>query len=186
MNLDETDSLASRIRDGDRFAFRQFYNLYSRKVFGFALSYLKSKSEAEEIIQAVFVKIWETRSGIQDNLSLKSYLYKITVNHIYNYLKYKKVRSGTIADGPEEPDNSTLESIYFNSLVENVSNLVEQLPEQRKLIFKLSRQEGLSYEEIAGRLQISIRTVESQVYKALKYLKKHLKEDLNSFLFFFL
>jgi RNA polymerase sigma-70 factor (ECF subfamily) len=186
MNLDETDSLASRIRDGDRFAFRQFYNLYSRKVYGFALTYLKSKSEAEEIIQAVFVKIWETRTSIQDNLSLKSYLYKITVNHIYNYIKFKKVRSGNVADGQEEPDNTTLENIYFNSLQENVNNLIEQLPEQRKLIFKLSRQEGLSYDQIAAKMQISVRTVENQVYKALKYLKKHLKEDLNSFLFFML
>lgn len=183
MNLDETDSLASRIRDGDRFAFRQFYNLNSRKVFGFALTYLKSRSEAEEIIQAVFVKIWETRSSIQDNLSLKSYLYKITVNHIYNYIKYKKIRSGSISIDPEEPDNSTLDNIYFNSLQENVNSLIEQLPEQRKLIFKLSRQEGLSYDQIAAKLQISVRTVESQVYKALKYLRKHLKEDLNTFLF---
>ncbi|NJK96630.1 MAG: sigma-70 family RNA polymerase sigma factor [Bacteroidales bacterium] len=134
----------------------------------------------------MFVKTWETRAAIQDNLSLKSYLYKITVNHIYNYFKYKKVRSGNLAEGPEEHDNTTLENIYFNSLQESVNILIEKLPEQRKIIFRLSRHEGLPYEEIAARLQISVRTVENQVYKALKYLRKNLKNDISSILFLFL
>lgn len=182
---DDHGMLASRIKTGDKAAFRQFYNLYSKQIYGFALSYLKSKSEAEEIIQTVFVKIWETRNDIREGTSLKSYLYKITVNHIYNYLKYKKVRSSSANElRSSDSDNSTLEKIYYNNLEENIQLLIEQLPEQRKVIFKLSRLEGLSHEEIARRLQISVRTVESQVYKALKFLKENLKEELLLLTFF--
>jgi RNA polymerase sigma-70 factor (ECF subfamily) len=176
---DDQGMFASRIRTGDKIAFRHFYNLYSKKIYGFALSYLKSKSEAEEIIQTVFVKIWETRDDIRDGTSLKSYLYKITVNHIYNYLKYKKVRSTAAADLlASDSDNSTLEKIYYNNLEENIHLIIEQLPEQRRVIFKLSRLEGLPHDEIAKRMQISVRTVESQIYKALKFLKKNLNEEL--------
>ena len=173
--------LASQIRSGNKDAFRQFYDLYSKKIYGFAFSYLKSKSEAEEVIQAVFVKIWETRSEINDDLSLGSYLYKITINHIYNIFKYKKVRAKA-ADNhlyhTKESDNSTIENIYYNNLQEIFNELIEQLPEQRKIVFKLSRIQGLPHEDIAKKLQISVRTVESHIFKALKFMKKNLKEDL--------
>lgn len=181
INSDDEINLASQIKNGNKEAYRQFYNLYSKKVYGFAYSYLKSASEAEEVIQVVFVKIWENRSEINDDLSLQSYLYKITINHIYNIFKFKKVRATAHNDQlllGEKSDNSTLENIYFNNLQENINILIEELPEQRKMIFKLSRIKGLSHEEIAKKMAISVRTVESQVYKTLKFLKKNLNEDL--------
>lgn len=171
--------LGSQIKAGNKDAFRLLYNLYSKKIYGFALSYLKSNSEAEEVIQAVFVKLWEGRQEIKEHLSLQSYLYKITTNHIYNYLKHKKVQ---LAANNElqlvDLDNSTQEHIFYNNLQENINSLIEKMPEQRRRAFKLSRMEGLSHEEIAKRLDISVRTVESQIYKALKFLKKNLKDEL--------
>lgn len=177
--------LGSQIKDGNKEAFRQLYDLYSKKIYGFALYYLKSVPEAEEVIQAVFVKLWEGRNEIRENLSLRSFLYKITLNHIYNYLKHKNVQksAGAIFQLAEDTDNSTQEHIFYNNLKEHIDLLIEQLPEQRRTAFKLSRMEGLTHEEIAKRMQISVRTVESQVYKAIKFLRKHLKGELILFYF---
>jgi RNA polymerase sigma-70 factor, ECF subfamily len=177
MRYDERE-ISSLIRNGDKNAFRHLYDLYSKKLLGFALFYLKSKSEAEEVVQAVFVKVWEHRKDIRDDLSLQSYLYKITINHIYNLFNYRKIRAaeGNFANA-EKLDNTTLEKIHSDSLSEYIDHLIEQLPEQRKKIFSLSRMDGLSHEEIASRMNISVRTVESQIYKALKFLKQHLKKE---------
>jgi RNA polymerase sigma-70 factor (ECF subfamily) len=81
-------------------------------------------------------------------------------------------------------DNSTLESIHFNNLKENIDVLIEKLPAQRRVIFELSRKQGLSHEEIARKMKISVRTVENQIYKALKYLKANLGQELLFFLIF--
>ncbi|HEX3007757.1 MAG TPA: RNA polymerase sigma-70 factor [Bacteroidales bacterium] len=177
--IDRERALSSQIREGNKDAFRILYDLYSRKIYGFALNYLKSQSEAEEVVQVVFVKIWENRGDIRDDLSLQSYLYKVTINHIYNLFKFKRIRD--IDENfvlAEKSDYSTLEKIQFDNLSENINKLIDQLPEQRRVIFKLSRMRGLSHDEIAKKLNISIRTVESQIYKALKFLKKHLGEEL--------
>jgi len=171
--------MASLIKAGDKHAFREFYNLYATKIFSFSRSYLKSKSEAEELVQVVFVKLWEGRNEIKEYLSIRSYLYKITVNHIYNILKRRHFQVDQTDADPfsEKHDNTTLDQIYYSNLKESIDNLIEQLPEQRKIIFKLSRFEGLSHEQIATKLQLSVRTVESQVYKAIKILKENLKND---------
>jgi RNA polymerase sigma-70 factor (ECF subfamily) len=177
---------ASQIRNGNPDAFRHFYFLYARKIYGFAYSYLKSRSEAEEVTQAVFVRIWENRSEIRDDLSLEGYLYKSTINHIYNLFKFKKIRAGNGYEPVhhEINDNSTLESIHFNNQKENIDVLIENLPAQRRVIFELSRKQGLSHEEIARKMKISVRTVENQIYKALKYLKANLGQELLFFLIF--
>lgn len=186
--LINAELLASGIKNGNTDAFRQFYEMYSRKIYCFSFSYLKSRSEAEEVVQAVFVKIWENRNSIDLSLSLQSYMYKITTNHIYNLFKNKNIHLKVSSESSfhETTDNSTQEQIYYNNLEENIHGLIEQLPEQRKVIFKLSRFHGLSHEEIASKLNLSVRTVESQIYKSLKYLKKNLNTDLPIVLFWIL
>ena len=173
--------LASKIKHGNKQAFREFYDLYKNKIYSFSYAYLKSKSESEEIVQIAFIKLWENRDLIKEHLSIKNYLYKITVNHIYNVLKEKKVH-GTDFITDENivflPDDSTENLILYLNLKEKIDQLVLLLPEQRRKIFELSRFGGLSHNEISERLDISVRTVESQVYKAIKFLKEHLKEEL--------
>jgi RNA polymerase sigma-70 factor (family 1) len=171
--------LASQIKNGNSEAFKLFYNLYKHKIFNFAYHYLKSASDAEETVQVVFVKLWEGRKEIKEHLSIRSYLFKITINHIYNNLKRKQTHlsykdSELLKDGF---DHSTQDNIYYDNLKENLDSWISQLPEQRRIIFKMSRIDGMSHDEIAKQLQLSVRTVESQVYKALKFLKSHLKDD---------
>lgn len=176
----DEDKLAGRIKQGDPQAFRQFYDSHKKAIYAFAYTYLKSKSEAQEVVQVAFVKFWENRENINETLSIKSYLFKITINHIYNLLKRRNFQVPMEHHELNEPiaDNSTQQTIQYNNLKEKIENLLNQLPEQRKLIFMMSRYGDLSHDEIARQLGISVRTVESQVYKALKFLKEHLREEI--------
>jgi len=182
----ESDSISDgllvlRIRQDDKNAFKSLYNRYSRKIYFFSLKYLRNESEAEELVQSVFINIWENRETLDANVSVKSYIYKAAVNHIYNHLKRKAIRAryteSEISKG-EIYSNQTYEQVFLHDLESTLSTIVETLPSQQKKIFLLSRIEGLSYKEIAGKLDVSVRTVENQMYRSLKIIKNSLKSEI--------
>lgn len=161
-------------------AFRQIYDLYSKPLYHFAFSYLKDTFEAEEIIQDVFLKIWEKRMDIDEQKSFSSYLYRITVNKVFNTLKHRVVKQKYDQyllkyeqDNTETPDSS----IQYQELNTKVEHLLSQLQEQQRKIFVMSRWKGLSNAEIAQDLSLSVRTVENQIYRASKFIKLHLKDE---------
>jgi len=170
--------LVIRISHDDRNAFRSLYDRYSRKIYFFALGYLGSKDEAEELVQSVFVNVWENRESLDPALSVKNYIYKAAVNYIYNYLKKKAIRArfieSVIVRG-EEQSNLTYEEVFFHDLENAVNSVVSSLPTQQQKIFRLSRYEGLPDKEIAKKLDISVRTVENMLYRALKVIRQNLK-----------
>lgn len=166
--------LVIRMRQHDKDAFKLLYNRYNKKIYFFSLKYLKNSVEAEELVQSVFINIWEKRESLDATNSVRSYIYRSAVNYIYNYLKKKAIHTrfieSEITKG-EVHSNHTYEQVLFHDLERSINTFVETLPPQQKKIFQLSRFEGLTHKEIAIKLDISERTVENQMYRALKILK---------------
>lgn len=169
-----------RLKQGDEDAFDAIYSKYSSWVFNFIHSLLYDKSLAEDLTQNVFLKIWEKRASIDPELGFDSYLFAIARNLVYketeNRLQAEQLTS-SLLERPAQTDSLTEENIDAESLRTYIDNLVEQLPPSRRQIFQLSRRHYLSNKEIASRLSISEKTVETQLYRALGFLKQKLSED---------
>ncbi|MBK7133513.1 MAG: RNA polymerase sigma-70 factor [Bacteroidales bacterium] len=180
--------LVKNLSEGNLLAFNSFFKAYGNRLYRFALGYLKSEEEAEELVQEVFTVVWEKRENLKEELSFKSYLFTIAFNIIRKHFRTKAqlseyLKAGTI----DELDTNTTEKITFDSLFQYVNELVSKLPERRRLIFIKSRFEGLSVKEIAEELNISHKTVENQLTDALKFIRTNLnKKEISAILFFVL
>lgn len=180
--------LVQNLSKGNLLAFNTLYNEYSNRLYRFALGYLKSEAEAEELVQEVFTKIWEKRADLKKELSFKSFLFTIAFNIIRKHFRTQAYLSEYFKTGIiSEPDMQTSQKITYDSLYQYITELVNQLPERRKEIFIKSRFEGLSINEIAEKLKISHKTVENQLTDALKFIRTNLnRENIPVILFFFL
>ena len=172
-------------------AFQQLFDRYSQKMYRFSLSYLKSDTEAEEIVQDVFMKLWENRGNLKSDKSVKSYLFTIAFNAIKKKFNQKMKNEKYKHDlfqwlGQEKP---SLESrLDFESLLEKLDTLIEQLPEKRKAIFLQRKKEGKSIQSISEEMGISPKTVKNQITEAMNFLKKSFAadDDVSAMLFYFL
>jgi len=180
------DQLIKSLSKGNILAFNTLFKAYSGRLYRFAMGYLKSDVESEELVQEVFTIIWEKREGLKTGLSFKSYLFTIAFNIIKKHFRTKVylneyLKSGVTADF----DLQTSESITFSSLQAYLNELVDKLPPRRREIFIKSRFEGLSIKEISEELELSHKTVENQLTDALRFLRANLnRENLALILFF--
>ncbi len=176
------------LKKGNKKAFQNLFEEYGKRIFIFAKGYLKSNEEAEEVVQEVFIKIWNIRTSINTELSFKSFLFKITYNYIRE-LFLKKSRENSykheILNLAVDFDNRTEERIDYHSLLELVEKLIDELPPRQKEIIILKKKRGLPVKEIASLLDISPRTVEKHLSEALKYLKRELSDEHIAGLLFF-
>ena len=178
--------LVKSLKKGDLFAFDQLFSKYSKKLYYFAKGYLGSKEDTEGLVQEVFLLVWDKRKELKEHLSFNAFLYTVTYNAIRKYFR-KKARAKKYLDKfLEDYDgkhNKTIADIEYNNLQELANKAIEKLPEKRKLIFELSRNEGLSNAEISKRLDISKKTVENQITSALKLLREQFRKEslLSSF-----
>lgn len=157
--------------------FKSQYNI----LCGFANKYLEDLDAAEETVQSIFVKFWESRSTVTITGSLKSYLFTAVKNNCLNQLKHYKIRDDYKEHNKRELDlneTSIGDQLETTELEEKIRASIENLPEGRKKIFILSRYEGLKYKEIAEKLNVSIKTVENQMGSAIKKLRSDLTEYL--------
>lgn len=156
--------------------FEQFFIVTFPKVKAFAWKILKSEEDAEDIAQDVFVKLWDNPELWENQETWNSYIYTMVRNHIYNFLKHKSVESTyqeqqTVQDSPlYEADIH--DQMYAKEIELLIKMTLDNMPEQRKRVFVMSRQKGMSNQEIADNLQLSVRTVERHIYLALQELKK--------------
>jgi RNA polymerase sigma-70 factor (ECF subfamily) len=174
--------LLKQIKAGNMVAFYNIYEKYSKRLFGFVLRYIKQEEDAEEIVQEVFVKVWENRDRIDIYSSFDAYLFTIAYNttmslfrkrvHEKKYLEHLKSiqQIGSTEDITDE--------MHFRELSEKVQALLDELTPRQKEIFQLSREEGLTHEEIAKRLGISVNTVKKHMVNTLSFLRTHLANDL--------
>ncbi|MBA7513984.1 RNA polymerase sigma-H factor [subsurface metagenome] len=178
VNLQEK-RLVARLKFGDGLAFEKLFLKYNQKLFNFSYKMLHSKQDAEGIVQSTFLKIWETRYKLDENHSFSGYLFKIAQNKIYNLFRTRvneRYYKEYIEEYAEVLENSLEQEIDYKELQEYYKKLVTKLPEKRKQIFLLSRNEGLTYREIALKLQISENTVDTQIRQALDYFRQSLRE----------
>lgn len=180
--------LVRNLSKGNLLAFNTLYAEYSGRLYRFALGYLKSEAEAEELVQEVFTIIWEKRANLKEELSFKSFLFTIAFNIIRKHFRTKTYLSGYFKTGlSTDIDMHTSQKITYDSLYQYITELVNQLPERRREIFIKSRFEGLSIKEIAEELKISHKTVENQLTDALKFIRSNInKESVLVILFFML
>lgn len=189
MTLSETD-LISRLKKGDLDAFDGIYANYSGKLYSFGMRYLRSEADAEELVQSVFLKIWENRRRIDDNLSFHSYLFTIAYNDIcklFRQKNYLKKYVSEVLHDSEESSDAAEEGADYRSVLAEVNRIVAAMPEKQKKAFLKSRLEGKPSKEIAAELGLSPATVDNYVSSALKTLKASIrKENLPLVLFLIL
>ena len=161
--------------------FEQLYKKYFRELHAYAFSLLKDWDVAEEIVQTIFLKLLEKNEVVQIRTSIKSYLYKSVYHSSLNYirgqkvqLKYQHTTTYSTTDHTDDAD----QKLSMRELERRLQNALSKLPEKCRAIFHLSRFEELKYQEIANQLNISIKTVETHMGKALRILRKEMKEFL--------
>lgn len=169
--------LVERLRSKDKRAFELVFNEYYGLLKSYAMRFIEEAEDAEEVVQDVFVKFWERCDTISSDSSVRNYLYRSVHNSCLNYIKHQKVKDAyrlhVIAMMEETADDVAQEE---EGVRERIMDEINNLPPRCSEIFKLSRFDGLKYQEIADHLQISIKTVEVQVGKALKLLREKLKD----------
>ncbi|MEO8148508.1 MAG: RNA polymerase sigma-70 factor [Bacteroidia bacterium] len=173
--------IVNALHANDEGVFEQVFRFYYQRLCNYACNIVVDMDEAEEIVQQMFLNIWEKRVHLEINISFKSYLYRAVHNACLNRLKQQKVRK-LYADEQiqiTEPGyEHTSQTILKTELEKQIHNAINKLPEQCRLVFKLSRFEEMKYAEIATHLGISIKTVENHMGKALKIMREQLKEYL--------
>ena len=179
--------LVTALKNDDISAFNQLFYAYSSRLYHFAYGYLKSKEEAEELVQEVFIKVWDKRKDLQEEYRFKSYLFTIAYNHIKKHFRSKAIQNNYLEfSGATNPEALyTREDVNYPSLKKWVDKLVDKMPDKRRTVFVKSRFEGKNVKEIAEEMGISQSTVENHLNQALKFLKQHLKDQhLAGFVFF--
>ncbi len=170
-------SFQQRTRDNDISAFEELFRKYYAGLVNYAYGYTKDMDASEEIVQDFFYNYWKNRKDINIKFSIKSYLYRSIRNNSLKYLEALAVRRRyadrviDAARGHSGYENMDLEVKELNELIENT---LKELPERCVQIFRMSRFEGLKYEEIAAELSVSVKTVEANMGKALKLLRERL------------
>lgn len=177
---DTEQQIIEGIRQGNEACFQQVFDAYYERLCDFAFTILRDMDEAEDTVQSTFLKVWEKREGLMITHTLKSYLYRSIHNACINLLEHRDIKQKHVEFSNYALSDIQQPEVFQSELEANIRAAIEKLPEQCKIIFKLSRYEELRYSEIAERLGISVNTVENQVSKALKILRTHFIDVLPS------
>jgi RNA polymerase sigma-70 factor (ECF subfamily) len=184
------DKIITQLEKDNEAALEELFNYYYPRLYSFSRSFLKIEEGIDDILQEVFVKIWQNRKKLNSAATFNSFIFTITRNLLLNELRSRlnnektkeEIRSLSLAK-----EYSSLEQIEYRDLKEKVDNLISELPERQKEIFILSRTEGLSHKEIAEKLGIKTKTVEYHISHAVRHLKGKLSRlGVMSLLYFYL
>ena len=172
--IDSDNKLLQEMQADNMLAFDILYKRYHKRLFHFANSILKSEADAENIVQEVFVRLWENRHKIE---KVRPFLFSVAYNTTISLIR-KKIKDQKFIDhlknlpeSWEQPVNIDLE---YQELREKVETIVSDLPDRQREVYLLSRKDGMSYAQIAEKLNISVNTVENHLVRALKVLRKEL------------
>jgi RNA polymerase sigma-70 factor, ECF subfamily len=166
---------------GDITAFEMLFRTYYQPLCNYAFTFLQDKEDAEEIVQSTFLLVWEKRETLAIRSSVKPYLYAMVRNACLNVIKHEKIKQKHVGEAiavAERSRDSVAHTVALNELEYRIKIAMDALPEQCRMVFKLSRFEELKYAEIAAQLSISIKTVENHMGKALKIMREQLKDYL--------
>jgi RNA polymerase sigma-70 factor (ECF subfamily) len=183
-----TDSYPQELLDlvsvGDQAAFRKLYAYYYKRLFHFALALVKIRESAEEIVEDVFVRIWQQRENLHAIKNLRVYLYTATKNSSLNFLSQKARQSITepfdhIHVGLDDSAITPEQILITAEIHQKIQKAVEALPPRCKMIFKLVREDGLKYREISEILNISVNTIDAQMAIAVKRITLAIESDFD-------
>jgi len=180
--------LVEKLKAGNTFAFEVLFYKYRGKIKGFATRLVPTQIDPEEIVQEVFVRIWLNKAQIDPGRNFQSYLFSIAKNLILDHLKSAVNRKLYFIEENFQQDlisDDEAEVKYSAESEERILQLIQQIPQRRREIFSLSRFEGLTYKQIAERLQISENTVDTQIRNALTFLRKEFHKLGILFIFYF-
>ena len=184
MLRESSENLAQRLQSGDEDAFRLLFQQSYVSVCKTIQRFIKDKGIVEDLAQDIFVRLWEKRQQLNITTSVGAYLHRMAINEALTYLRrQKKMNHADISDLPiKAQEHSSEEVMVGDELQVKISAAINTLPPRCQAIFRLSRFEKMSYKEIAAKLDISVKTVENQMVKALKILRGHLQNYLPLFL----
>lgn len=172
--MDKESHHICNLRRGDIVSFEYLYNCWSGKLYNFVMRISRNDIYlAEEIVQSVFIKVWENREQIETDKSFGAYICTIAKNQLVNVYQHRMLESlyQTKIKTSEPIENTTEKEVDYHLLEEYIDSLIEQLPSARREIFILSRRKLLTNKEIAAKLNLSENTVESQLTKATAFLR---------------
>lgn len=188
-SITESDLIIG-LKKNDHDSFQKIFKRYSKPLFQFSLSYLKSNEAAEDVVQEVFIKIWNNRKSIKTDTSFQSYLFTIALNTIRKYFnklsKRNKIKHDILIDSSKHKSNLD-DNPDYQSLLDKLDELINRMPEKRRQVFIKKKIEEKSLKEIADELSITTKTVEYHITEAMKFLKQEFgKLKINGLIFFHL
>jgi RNA polymerase sigma-70 factor, Bacteroides expansion family 1 len=173
---------------GDMRAFDDIYLVISPKLQRFVFSFVKTEGDAEEIVQDVFVKMWENRGKLRSFGSFESYIFTIAYNATISLIRKRSKENSYIeyvkSVQIEIDDSAMAENQDWEEIDQKLNLLIEQMPPRQKEVFKMKHFQGSSYKEIAENLGVSVNTVENHIVKAHKFLKENFGKNYLSALLF--
>ncbi len=184
-----SNELIKSYREGNEAAFKEIYQLFAPKIYRFAYSFLKDKAQSEEVVQITFISLWENRQNFDQEKALEPYLFTICKRLILD--NFRKVTSTNVLREKlmmriSQSHNETEDDIILSDLMVFAEKAIKELPKQQQIVFRLSRFEGLSYEEIGERLNLSKYTVKNHLAVAVKTLRSQFSNQEILYLLFFL
>jgi len=172
-------TLIEKIKAGDENAFSQIFSAYYKDFVIFATKYTSDLNISEEIVQDTFVRLWEERQTINISISLRGYILKMVHNKCIDWLRHQKIRQKHnlfVQENSKQFDFQTDNYVLHSELKQQIEQVLKEMPPEISDVFRMNRFKGLKYHEIAGILNVSVRTIEVRIGKALKLLRIHLKD----------
>jgi RNA polymerase sigma-70 factor (ECF subfamily) len=176
------EELVARIQEGDRGAFETLFRFYYEEVCGFVDSKIGASNHSDDIVQEIFLGLWRRRADLTIRSTFRAYLFGAARKEAISHRERREVRNQSEEDRKEMWDRvrnwsspSPVEHLEYNQLERELQTFIAELPERRREVYVLSRQHGLTYEEIATVMDISPKTVDNQMVEALKFLRKRLR-----------
>lgn len=163
------------LKQGNENAFNSLFREYGRRLYHFSYGYLKSREEAEETVQETFIRVWEARTTIESSYPFGSFVFTIAYRLVLNRLrKIRNARTGQAFwhDRNTLISNETEDQIIYDDLTHFAMVAISELPPGRRTIYRLVKEEHLTYQQVADRLNISVKTVEAQMTEALRFLRQ--------------
>ena len=167
----------SAISRGDESAFKEFFNYYHPRLYGYALTMIQSHNPSEEVVSDVFIKVWTGRKRLSSIENVNHYMFRAVKNQALNYLEKRKLETVDLDQVKDSKIGDFIQpdlSVLKRELADQIQSAIESLPPRSKLIFGLIRIDGMKYKEVAEHLDLSVKTVENQMTIAIKKLREEL------------
>lgn len=177
-NTSNEKDLVMLLSEGNERVFEELYRLYSNRLLGFIIKLVKTETFATEILQEVFIKLWNNRQNLDPEQSFRSYIFRIAENLVYDFFRKaardKKLEAALINSACDEYSHVE-ESLYRKENVQLLRDAIDTLPSKRRQVFQLVKMEERSYDEVSELLHVSVSTVNDHVVKATKSIREKLE-----------